>query len=232
MRLNEIIWIVILFFFILLVPYRATSKMIKVAVIDSGFNTEYTSKVKLCSTGHTDFTGEGFKPNSWHGTHVSGLIEIWANKANYCQIILKYYITGQESEKITLKNMVKAINKAIELKVDVINISGGGNNPDLNEYNAIKTALDKGIKVIVAAGNQGRNLHKKCNYFPACYNDGRIIVVGNIDNKGSRAPSSNHGGTIDAYVTGVSIHSINDIIATGTSQSTAIYTGTFIRGMK
>jgi subtilisin family serine protease len=200
---------------------------IRVAVIDTGLAA--SAKVKICKTGHKDLVDPtGNMPVEPHGTNVSGLIEQYAGDANYCQIIIRWYMSGMDAGMLKT-NLALGVKAAIDAKADIINISGGGKEPYELEHKYIKLALDKGIKVIVAAGNDGNNLDYNCNYFPACY-DKRIVVIGNVNQNGVRHYLSNYGKIVNHYVVGVD-RCAQGICMTGTSQSTAIVTGRIVREM-
>lgn len=224
--------------------YGAGNSMLRVAVIDTGIDPAIKDKISLCDKGHRDFTGSSLDDTNGHGSHVSGLIEKYANsakKTHYCQIILKFFDDKTEN-KNSVKNMIAAINWAVLLNVDVINISAGGQESVPDEGNIIKYALDIGIKIVAAAGNNGCELSfdtdkvfgginiPKCSYYPAMY-DNRIIVVGNLDGE-NRAKTSNYGSYVDSWEHGTEVISycIGGVLCnkTGTSQATAIKTGKII----
>lgn len=196
----------------------------KVAVIDTGIAPGY--HVKLCKTGHLDlakpdvYSGAGL-----HGTNISGLIEREAGNVNYCQMIVRWWKENLTSKQ-EIHNMAVSINFAIDNGAKIINISGGGSLPYPEEQAAIKKALDKGIIIVAAAGNNGEDLSKNCNYYPACY-DKRIIVVANLNPDGSRHYLSNYGKQVTHSVIGVN-QCIDKLCMTGTSQSTAIVTGRLV----
>lgn len=233
-----------------------------VAVIDTGISDSLKNSDMLCKYGHRDFTGTSLSDNIGHGTHISGLIDQYAKdallseslsyrdlaatKSNYCQVILKF-IDPFQSNSSTGENMIKAIRWAIDLNVDVINISAGGQIPLAEEEIIVKTALNRGIKVVAAAGNDScelggnyfnlvNGLIKKttCNYFPAMY-DPRIYVVGNLNSDGTRATSSNYGNYVNSWENGMNRRSIGStgsiLTDSGTSQATAIKTGKIIRSL-
>jgi len=179
----------------------------------------------VCKFGHKDLTGEGLNDVHGHGTNVSGLIEHYAHGANYCQVIIKYY--DKDADNITNATRFKAaLRYAIALKVDYINISGGGINPDEVERRLILKAIKQGITIIAAAGNEKSDL-KKQHYYPAEY-DNAIYVIGNGTDSEHHAASSNYGDRVDFWRDGES-RTAYGITMTGTSQATAIFTGEKIK---
>ena len=156
-------------------PSKKHTKTIVVAVIDSGINPYSYKENFLCKSGHRDFTGTGIIDRIGHGTHVSTTIDQYVKnihprslhdeefasrlatkKVPYCQLILKYFdVLPDENNQLYLQ---QALRWAIDMHADVINYSGGGENPIPEERLLIEEALDKGIKVIAAAGNNSKQL--------------------------------------------------------------------------
>ena len=225
-------------------------KNIVVAVIDTGISTELLSGNSYCKDGHKDFTGMGLKDNHGHGTHISGIIDQYAKnhiftkgkvpkdidklKENYCQIIIKYYDPKAKGND-NPKNTIKSFKWAIDQKVDIINYSGGGTEFSKEEKEVVEEALNKGIKVVAAAGNERSNIDKH-KYYPAMY-DKRIYVVGNLVDSHSRniAVTSNYGKSVNTWEVGTNVLSrlpVNKYgYMTGTSQATAIKSGKLVREM-
>jgi subtilisin family serine protease len=207
------------------------SKEIKVAVIDTGIDNQVG---KICKDGNIDFSGTNSNDSFGHGTHIAGLIIKNAKNANFCLYNLKYYDPAMHGGD-SLKAIISALKKAIDLNVDIINISAGGFSSVEEEKSLIKLALDKGIKVIVAAGNEATNLDKDCNYFPACY-DNRLIVVGNLTKTGVKSNSSNYGSIVKTWEIGTNVVSSlpnqKSGELSGTSQATAIFTGKTLNSMQ
>lgn len=212
---------------IVLMPIRAahSKEFLTVAVIDTGLDKDILSQgysKGICKYGHRDFTGKGLHDVNGHGTNVSGLIHKFAQGSKYCQVILKTY----HDKNTGAKFFTKAIEYAINLKVDIINISGGGSSSNMSEYKAVKKALNNGIKLIFAAGNNAQHLGVEGNYFPAMYDD-RITVVGS-----KTGEYSNTGEYLDAWENGTNQAGSYGWRMTGTSQATAIHTGKTIRSLK
>jgi len=230
------------------VVVHKNTKQIKVAIIDTGIDEMLLSKPVYCNEGHKDFTNTGLNDRHGHGTHISGIVDQYVKDVifnyklpssridnvvvNYCQIIIKFYDV-KASNQDNLENTIKAFKWAISQNVDVINYSGGGNDSSPEEKKVIIEALNKGIKIVAAAGNEHANLSKK-PFYPAMY-DKRIYVVGNLTQDRSPATSSNYGNEVTYWEIGTNVLSRlpNGIygIMTGTSQATAVKTGKLIREM-
>lgn len=226
------------------------AKPIVIAVIDTGIDSKMINHNSLCKSGHKDFTGTGLRDSHGHGTHISGIIDQYAKnyifsfkespskidsiRANYCQIIIKFY-DPQDHSLDHISNITKSFKWAIKQKVDIINISGGGIGYSSEERAVVLEALNKGIKIVAAAGNEGANIDKN-KYYPAMY-DKRIFVVGNLVNSHSRniAETSNYGKSVNTWEVGTRVFSRmpNKTFGfmTGTSQATAVKSGKLIREM-
>ena len=231
------------------------SKTLVVAVIDTGIDAQAFNRHVLCKTGHKDFTGTGIQDRHGHGTHISGLIDQYAKsiflgkdknykerfakeQINYCQVILKFFDTDSSKSTVNApKAVVDAIKWATKLHVDVINYSGGGQEPSLEERAAVMDALKQGITIVAAAGNEHDYLDDQHHsYYPAMY-DKRIIAVGNWQNDTlGRSPSSNWGPRVNAWEVGTNVISFcpgkdSYCYMSGTSQATAVRTGKIVRKM-
>ncbi len=163
-----------------------------------------------------------------HGTHVSGII-----KSVFPQVKilpLKYY-NRHASGKDNLNSTIKALRYAVDLGVDIINYSGGGPEPDLEELEILKKAERKGIIVVAAAGNEQENIDNKSTaYFPASYKLSNIITVTAHNQSLNILNSSNWGAqTVDVSAPGYKINSAvptaRNGLLTGTSQATAFVSG-------
>lgn len=226
-------------------------KQIKVAVIDTGISPELLKGNSYCKSGHKDFTNTGLDDRHGHGTHISGIVDQYAKnyiftfgkspkkidelKENYCQIIIKFFDPKQGMFADNLAQTKLALRWAIDQKVNIINYSGGGTEPSKEEKALIVEALDKGIIIVAAAGNERSDIDKH-KYYPAMY-DKRIHVVGNLVKLQPReiANSSNRGESVTDWEIGTNVLSrLPDErygLMTGTSQATAIKTGKLVREM-
>lgn len=163
-----------------------------------------------------------------HGTHVSGIV-----KSVYPEVkimALKYY-NPQASGQDNLNSTIEALRYAVDQNVDVINYSGGGPEPALEELRILKLAEKKGILVVAAAGNEQSNIDFKNNaYYPASYGLNNIISVTAHDQSVNVLSSSNYGKqSVDISAPGYRIKSSLPSgragYLTGTSQATAFVSG-------
>lgn len=217
------------------------NKDIVVAVVDTGiqFNHPflkdnlYVSQGKLSKRNYGkdfSFKTKTSTPNDTHGhgTHVSGIIKSIFPEVKL--MALKYY-NPQASGQANLNSTIKCLEYAVDQNVDVINYSGGGPEPSIEELRVLKKAEKKGILVIAAAGNESSNIDVRKNaYYPASYGLSNIITVGAHDQKVNLIPSSNYGKySVDIAAPGHRIKSAVPFggagVMTGTSQATAFVTG-------
>jgi subtilisin family serine protease len=203
--------------FLFLLPFYVFAKT-PVAVIDTGVS--FAQKHLLCKNGNISYTSTLYD-NHGHGTNVVGIIGSTMNKKKYCIISYKFYENGISGAQ-AIKNISKALRNAIDRGVKIINLSLEGPQPVSVERKLIKEALDKGIIVVVAAGNDGINLDKKCKSYPACYKfkHKNFIVVGAKDMR------LNFGSMIDYCEKG---YRQGKPVLSGTSQATANFTKKLVK---
>jgi minor extracellular serine protease Vpr len=138
---------------------------IKIAVIDTGVDFNHPDLFGWGPNGKVigghNFVQPNQLPidNNGHGTKVAGIIAAdgdtlgVANKAK----ILAYKVS-EDGEGVSSELISGAIEKAIEDEADIINISLGVNRTNSKIDNAVNHALDNGIFVVTAAGNDGPEL--------------------------------------------------------------------------
>lgn len=135
---------------------------IKIAVIDTGVDYNHPDLFGFGPEGKVvggyNFINEGKPPldTNGHGTQVAGVIAadgILKGVAPKAKILA--YKVSEDGEGVSSDLIIKAINKSIEDDADIINISLGVNKTNSNIDKAVDNALQKGIIVITAAGNDG-----------------------------------------------------------------------------
>jgi len=213
----------ILIFIILFSPL-CEAKMIRLAIIDSGLDTSKYS-TNICPDGLYDLTlpvpgrVKTMTDDMGHANNIIGIISDKLKNTDYCLYVFKVY------SKNTLKNPflphLMAFFLVLKLgNIDIVNYSSSGSHGITMEQQLFNAIMKKGAKIIVAAGNDNKDLDKKCDAYPACY--GNVISVGNINVNGERAPLSNYGKVIKVWRMGEDI-CYNDLCLSGTSQATAVY---------
>lgn len=209
--------------------------LIKVAIIDVGFDSKRAPEVPLCKSGHAyvqntvktmNTPPQDSKYSDFHGTNVASIIAQSvgsAYKKEYCVIIIKY-----DEANASGKTSAMAIRHAISQGVDFINYSGGGYIKDADEDLAVKEAFGAGITFVAAAGNRGLELGKSASYYPAMSHS-YVTVVGSTKS-GERRTDSNYGDIVDVWEEGTNVYG-GGVSLSGTSQATAKVTGKFLRIM-
>jgi thermitase len=210
-------------------------EIIKVGIVDTGLDLNDPRFVPyLCDGGHRDFTGHGLDDYESHGTHVAGLIKLYAGEGNYCLLIYKFFHSLETTGKDALMNEISAFREAIVNGATVINFSGGGGEYNENECDIIRN--NPGVTFVVAAGNESKNIEtKEGQFFPASCFEKNEHIVGNTDIFGLAVSSSNWANRKIDWEIG------QDQVSTlphgkmgtksGTSMSAAIKTGKLIRKM-
>lgn len=196
-----------------------------IAVIDSGVTLEHEDFCDniLYSLGEDYREGMSLPVDrNGHGTHVTGIIAA----CNQNGVGLTGAIGGAEIDVIPLKVLgadgltddfitAEAVQKAVQLEVDVINISIAGVTIDNVLRKAIRDALLLGIPIVTAAGN-GNNATE--NIFPASLPG--VIAVAGVNQYGKKVPRSNYGWEVDISAPGF------EIVSTYTSPSYTKLSGT------
>lgn len=135
---------------------------IKIAVIDTGVDYNHPDLFGFGPEGKVvggfNFINEGEPPldTNGHGTQVTGVIAadgILKGVAPKAKILA--YKVSENGEGVSSDLIIKAIDRSIEDGADIINISLGVNKTNSNIDKAVDKALQKGIIVITAAGNDG-----------------------------------------------------------------------------
>lgn len=162
---------------------------IRVAVIDSGFADGHPDVV---AAGGRGFSEGGNPEEDWksddsgHGTHVAGTIGALNNEigmrgvADHVDIFpLRVF------PKASFSKLIAAIDTAIELKVDVVNMSLGGANSSELLHQRLQAARAAGILLVAAAGNSGGPV-----MYPAAYPE--VMAVAAIGQTGTYPRDSFH----------------------------------------
>jgi Subtilase family len=177
-----------------------------IAVIDGGIDDGYEDLAAKLAAPETDLVGpQAFGDPSDHATAVAALAAAAADNgvgipgAGWDARLLSYRVLSASSPggaySGSLSDIVTAIVDATDRGATVINLSVSG--PDTTALRtAVAYALDRGVTVVAAAGNDGSSEPT----FPAAYD--RVVAVGALDGSGRRASFSNFGPWVDVFAPG------------------------------
>jgi len=179
-----------------------------IAVVDTGANFSHPDLAGRLIAGH-DFVDGDDNPTDedatdHHGTHVSGIVAADANNgvgvegvAPQAHVLVVRVLDANGTGSV--ENVAAGIDYARTHGAQVINLSLGANTPlvgdsDTTLSDAIQRALDAGIVVVAAAGNdtlpfceQPSSLH------------GPFMCVAAVDRQGQRAFYSSFSGFGSGY---------------------------------
>lgn len=201
------------------------------AVIDSGVNynqedlagnmvsAAYNCPNNTVGQYGCDFVGTGGNDpmdKSGHGTHVAGIIGATSNNSKgvtgVCQTakILAVRVLDTTGAGTTA-DIVEGLNFAVgtnngQGKAKIVNMSLGGKGKDTAFQNAVTAAKQKGVLLVVAAGNDNKNHDAAYKSYPCDYTDDNIICVGALDQKYNSASFSDYSTDhVDVYAPGTNI---------------------------
>lgn len=231
--------------------YSKGNPDIKIAVLDTGVDVEHPELedavvqkadfVNIDGLDTTAFIGDttGFDNNPGdevgHGSHVSGIIagkglKMPQGVAPHCKIMaIRVLATLKQGDKRVGAGLIDNINTGIKWAVDqgadIINMSlgikheGGG----LPHAEVIRYALEKGVTIVAASGNDGGN----DKYYPGALPG--VIAVGAIDTQGEVAPFSTYGAHVTLVAPGSNVYSSyldhTYAFSSGTSQAAPFVSG-------
>lgn len=170
----------------------------KIVILDTGidFNNPLLSK---CRYMDIDLTND-LNIKRIHGTEVAGVIASDGKKVtgllNNAKLIS--IRVGDENGWSTNK-LAQGLELAINLKPDVINVSGGTATNDIIIQKLVEKATFNNIIIVASAGN---NASEYCDY-PAAYS--QVLSVGAIDNDYNIAANSNFGKLVKVFAPGEDI---------------------------
>lgn len=178
---------------------------VKVAVIDTGSDPEHPElKGRLAGGFNALEKDKPWADDHGHGTHVSGIIAAELNGQGVVGVAPKAVLYGV---KVLTKEgsgsawgIISGINWCAENKMDVINMSLGSPRSSMFIANAVSKAIEAGVVVVAAAGNDSGSVN-----FPAAY-DG-VIAVSALDQDSTIAKFSSRGPQVAFIAPGVKVPS-------------------------
>jgi len=144
---------------------RITGEGVKIALLDTG--VDYTHPdLKDSYKGGYDFVNNDNDPmdDNGHGTHCAGIALGNGKALNYKYVgvapeadLYMYKVLNYDGEG-TSSSLLDGLEQAVEEDVDIISISAGSNEPGSPDdvlSLAVDNAVESGVVVVVAAGNNG-----------------------------------------------------------------------------
>jgi len=206
-----------------------TGSGIEVLVIDSGYDS---SSGQLNPVEAISFTSGSAHDLLGHGTSTASIVAAKADQFGQRGIApgVDLYIAKATlgSTGILLnEDIVEAINWGIAEEVDIISMSFSGPTTSVDYNDAIQTALEAGIELVVSAGNADDAPIGFPGKHSTSQDDG-IHVVGAVS-RFSKAPFSQEGESLDLYAPGANMILMDkndvDYLGSGTSFSAPIVAG-------
>jgi subtilisin family serine protease len=197
-----------------LYSYEYSGQGVDAYVFDSGINSshvEFSGRVKTGYSAVDD--GNGTEDCNGHGSHVSGILGGTtygvAKSVSIIPVrILGCAATGSTSSLLSGINWMIANHQAGQPAVANLSI-GISKSAIINE--ALVSAIDDGISVVVAAGNRNGDA---CRYSPS--SEPLAITVAATDMGNAKASYSNFGPCVDIFAPG------SDIVSAHYGSSTTI----------
>jgi len=182
-----------------------TGQGVKVCVVDTGIDYTHPDLLnKVIAQYDATMETEDAMDDNGHGTHVAGIIAseglVYRGVSHDVSLlaakVLDYTGNGYSSD------VILGINWCIEQGADVINLSVGeglfSGTCDSDEMaQAVNAAVDAGVVVACAAGNDG-DLTRMVS--PACAS--KVIAVGAVDKVDNIASYSDGGAGLDVVAPG------------------------------
>mgnify|MGYP003300383056 CR=1 FL=1 len=205
-----------------------TGAGVKVAVLDSGINSSHED---IVATPLDAQNGLGTEDGNSHGTHVAGIIgargdNSYGGSGVAPDVELYSIKVLADNGGGTDFQIMQGVRKAIDERVNIINMSLGGYGYNPEHEALIVEAYNSGIAVFCAAGNDGAQALNN----PAGYSG--AIPVSALDKNSHKASFSNYGKQVrysapgvDIYSTGIGFSSSYRFMS-GTSQATPVVAGT------
>lgn len=198
-----------------------------VVVIDTGVDYRHPDLASVWAGGFNAIT-QSTDPmdDHSHGTHVSGTIAAADNDFGVVGVAPRVRLWGVKALRAdgggTSDRVIAGIDWVIGQKKAlggnwIINLSLGAARQVVAEREAIARAVNEGILVVAASGNESTSALPAPVSFPAAYPG--VLAIGAVDGQLQHASFSNRGPELGAVAPGVDILSS---VRTGTGSLSAV----------
>ncbi|MEW9699817.1 S8 family serine peptidase [Paenibacillus sp. SI8] len=186
-----------------------TGKGVKVAVLDTGIDTQHEDLDVAGGASFVDYTAS-YNDDSGHGTHVAGIIGAKNNDVGVVggapDADLYAVKVLDSTGKGYLSDVIAGIDWAVENKMDIVNMSIATSVDSPALHHAVDQAYASGLLLVAAAGNTGNTDGSGDTIqYPAKYSS--VIAVGAVDQNNKRAISSSAGNELEIMAPGIEINS-------------------------
>jgi hypothetical protein len=196
----------------------ATGKGVKIGIVDSGINPNLSEFAGRIDPASGDVAGKrGVSDEGGHGTAVSAVAAAGRNNSNTMGVAFDATIVSLRADAVgscastdgcTFYDdaIANGIDAARLAGVKVINLSLGGSTPGTALLAAMQRAVNAGIVIVIAAGNDGTPSPDPFALTPATKFAGMVIIAGAIDGNSQIASFSDRAGTgADYYLTALGV---------------------------
>jgi subtilisin family serine protease len=179
---------------------------VRVDVVDSGVDTGHSLLPPLAFEDNGTFSGRDL---IGHGTHVAGIIaaltddDLGIAGVTACALGSRKVVADAPlgNRKVDTAAMQAAINAVASADTKVLNLSLAGTRFAQVEELAIDAAIEQGVTIIAAMGNEAERGDPVC--YPAAFPG--VISVGAVSESGRRCRFSSTGDHIDLVAPGSNV---------------------------
>ncbi|MFC4076933.1 S8 family peptidase [Salinithrix halophila] len=215
-------------------PYSRGGKGVRIGVLDTGIDLTHPD-LSANIKGGINLVTPGKLPHddNGHGTHIAGIIAARDNRLGVVGVAPSaslYAIKVLDKRGMgTLTSLIHGIDWGIDNGMHILNLSlSGGRTVSAGLARAIQAATNRGILVVVAAGNSG-NASGSGDTVQVPGRLPSVVAVAALTRKNRRASFSSTGPSLDISAPGVNITSTYTggryAIFSGTSQAAPHVTG-------
>lgn len=179
---------------------------VTVAVIDTGVDYSHPELADRVDTvndyDYVNNDTDAMDDNS-HGTHVAGIIAAEQNEqgiigvAEPADVVILPLKVLDEKGSGNVFNIANAIWDAVDIGADIINLSLGGPGYSQTMADAVEYAVNNGVLVVAAAGNDGDHI----SYYTPASLPG-VLTVGSVNESLNKSDFSNYGEELDLVAPG------------------------------
>ncbi|MCT2558503.1 S8 family serine peptidase [Tsuneonella sp. YG55] len=197
----------------------ATGSGVKIAVVDTGIDTDSPEFAGRLDPASSDVAGNGtVEAFDDHGTNVGMIAAAARNSTGIMGIAFDATVIALRADEpgscasststtdgcvFKDRDIAAGIDRAVAAGATVINLSLGGDAPSASLLNAVQRAVTAGVVIVVAAGNEGDGSDpaidpNQPNPFAAGVRNAggaNVIIVGSVDDAGRFSSFSNRAGS-------------------------------------